>query len=301
MSPMAIGALFGLTAALLFVGLLRGNTRRPDRLQQRVEELRAAHEKDVFEGSFYERVIEPMGKAFVGITGRLLPSRLVGAVGRKLEETGGSMQTQRFMAIWVIFAFIWAVIGAPLLFAIVPGLILLLVLPVWVGLGVYIPWLMLRRKAQKRGKAIDKELPDAIDLIVTSVESGLGLQAAMMKVTEYLDGPIAGEFARAGHEVSLGRARAEALYAMGDRCGSRELRLFARAVNEAEQMGISVSRVLRNQSGEMRERRRQRAREQANTIPVKITIPTVLFIFPTLFLLILGPVALSLVAFFDEQ
>ena len=200
MSPLAIGGLFGLTAALLFVGLFRGNTRRPDRIQQRVEQLRATDKKDAFEGSFYERVIEPMGKAFVGITSRLLPSRLIGAVGRKLEETGGSMQTQRFMAIWVMFAFIWAVIGAPLLFVIVPGLILLLALPAWVGLGVYIPWLMLRRKAQQRVKAIDKKLPDAIDLIVTSVESGLGLQAAMMKVTEYVDGPISEEFARAGHE-----------------------------------------------------------------------------------------------------
>ena len=260
MSPLAIGGLFGLMAALLFVGLFRGNTRRPDRIQQRVEQLRATDKKEAFEGSFYERVIEPMGRAFVGITSRLLPSRPIGAVGRKLEETGGSMQTQRFMAIWVIFAFIWAVIGVPLLFAIVPGLFLLLALPAWVGLGVYIPWLMLRRKAQQRVKAIDKKLPDAIGLIVTSVESGLGLQAAMMKVTEYVDGPISEEFARAGHEVSLGRARAEALYAIGDRCGSRELRLFARAINEAEQMGISVSRVLRNQSAEIRERRRQRER-----------------------------------------
>ena len=159
---------------------------------------------------------------------------------------------------------------------------------------------MLRRRAQKRVKRIDKDLPDAIDLIITAVESGLGLQAAMMKVTEFIEGPISDEFSRSGHEVSLGRARDEALYAMGDRCGSRELRLFVRAVNEAEQMSISVSRVLRNQSSEIRERRRQRAREQANTIPVKIAIPTVLFIFPTLFLLILGPVALRVVEFFDE-
>jgi tight adherence protein C len=299
MNPITLGALFGVAAALTVIGLFRGN--RTERISRRVEQISGSERVEVYDGSFNERIIEPTVRAVVDVVSKLLPTRVVGAVARKLEETGGTMQVPRFMAIWMIFGFIWVAIGTPLLFAILPPVFLLLAVPAWTGLGVYIPWLMLRRKAQKRVKHIEKDLPDAIDLIVTSVESGLGLQAAMMQVTEHLEGPISGEFARAGQEVSLGRSRAEALQGMGDRCGSRELRLFVRAINEAEQMGISVAQVLRNQSGEMRERRRQKAREQANTIPVKITIPTVLFIFPTLFLLILGPVALRVIEFFNDR
>ena len=299
MSPTLLGALFGMTAALLVFGLFRNN--RPDRISRRVERLGRTETKNELDASFYERVLDPIVRAVVDLISRLLPTRVIGAVSSKIEETGGGVTISRFIAIWVVVTAVWSVIGAVLLIAIIPGAILLLAIPAWVGLGVYIPWLMLRRRAKQRVKQIDKDLPDAIDLIVTSVESGLGLQASMMKVTEFIDGPISEEFARSGHEVGLGRSRAEALAAMGDRCGSRELRLFVRAVNEAEQMGISVARVLRNQSGEIRDRRRQLAREKAATIPVKITIPTVLFIFPTLFLLILGPVALRVIEFFDEQ
>ncbi len=138
-------------------------------------------------------------------------------------------------------------------------------------------------------------------MIVTCVESGLGLQAAMIRVAEHLDGAIALEFRQAAREVAMGRPRDETLTAMAERSGSRELRLLARAIIQAEQMGVSVGQVLRNQSRELRERRRQRAREKANMVPVKITIPTVLFIFPTLFLLMLGPVALNMFEFFGAQ
>ena len=298
MSPLLIGGMAGLAAMLVVLGLFRPN--RTTRLQQRVEQLTGPERREVYEGSFHERIIQPSIQAIVELVSKFLPTRVLGAVDRRLEESGGTMQVSRFMAYWIIFGFVWVAIGAPLLITMLAGPFLLAALPGWVALGVYVPWLMLRRKASKRIKQIEKELPDAIDLIVTSVESGLGLQASMMQVTDNFSGPISIEFARAGQEVSLGRARSEALQAMGDRCGSRELRLFVRSINEAEQMGISVAQVLRNQSGEMRERRRQRAREQANTIPVKITIPTVLFIFPTLFLLILGPVALQVISYFSE-
>jgi tight adherence protein C len=299
MSPVLLGLLFGTAATLTILGLFRGN--RTQRLSRRVEQMSGGERAEVYDGSFSERIIEPMIRGVVDLVSRLLPIRVIGAVERKLEETGGQMQVSRFMATWIIFAVVWTAVGAPLMLAVLPFLVLLVMLPGWLILGIYLPWLILRRKGQKRIKRIDQDLPDAIDLIITSVESGLGLQAAMMQVTAHLDGPISIEFARASQEVSLGRSRSEALQGMGDRNGSRELRLFVRAINEAEQMGISVAQVLRNQSGEMRERRRQKAREKANMIPVKITIPTVLFIFPTLFLLILGPVALQVLDFFSER
>ena len=222
MSPQLLGLLFGAAATLTILGLFRGN--RTPRISRRVEQISGSERSEVYEGSFNERIIEPTVHAIVSMVSRLLPTRVVGAVASKLEETGGGMQVSRFMAIWIIFAFVWAAIGSPMLVAILPIVVLLVVLPAWVGLYVYAPWPLLRRKAQKRVKQIERDLPDAIDLIVTSVESGLGPQAAMMKVTEHLDGPISLEFARASQEVSLGRSRAEALQSMGDRCGSRDLR-----------------------------------------------------------------------------
>ena len=137
MSPTLLWGMFGLTAALLIFGLFRGNRR--DRIQRRVEQLGARDESNDFDASFYERVLDPMVHGLVDTISRLLPTRVIGAVDRKIEETGGSTSVSRFMGIWVIFGSAWSVIGMALLVAIVPGVILLLAIPAWVGLGIYIP------------------------------------------------------------------------------------------------------------------------------------------------------------------
>ena len=151
----------------------------------------------------------------------------------------------------------------------------------------------LQGKAAARTKSINKELPDAIDMIITSVEAGLGVQQAMATVAEKFKGPIGEEFGHVIAETNIGRPRSEALTDMAVRTGSRDVRLFVRAITQAEQMGISIGGVLRNQSSEIRERRRQEAMERAARIPVMMTIPTILLMLPTLFILILTPVCLN--------
>jgi tight adherence protein C len=204
------------------------------------------------------------------------------------------MSAESFLVLWAVLAFL-----APTLLALfvvaskgsLSSMLIALILAFY-GAGAYLPWYLLRRRAERRTRSIDRSLPDAIDLIVTSVESGIALQGAMLNVSRKFGGQIGSEFARVVTETSVGKSRPEALEAMAERTGSRDVRLFVRAVNQAEAMGISIGQVLRSQSAELRERRRQAAREQANKVPVKMTIPTVLFIFPTMFLLVIGPVAL---------
>ena len=142
-------------------------------------------------------------------------------------------------------------------------------------------------------REIERTLPDAMDLIVTNVEAGLGLQAAMLSVADRFEGPISVEFSRVVRDISIGRSREEALFDLASRTGVADMRLFAHAIAQAERTGISVGRVLRTHARENRERRQQRAREKAGKIPVKMTIPTAIFIFPTLLMIVLGPVALK--------
>jgi len=298
-APIAISIAYGAAAALLLIGLFRPNRNSP--MQGRIEKLGVAIPRDEYDESFHARVVAPLIAWLTGLGRPLLPSRVPRAIAEMLRQADWGMSSGRFLAIWLgagLGLFLLALVallpaGSP---TVAIGLSL-----VMGGAGLYLPWLMLRRSAQRRRRLLDRQLPDGIDLIVTCVESGIGLQAAMMKVSENFDGPISQEFQRASREVAMGRPRDEALHAMAERTGSRELKLLVRAIVQAERMGVSIGHVLRNQSQELRERRRQAAREKANKVPVKITIPTVLFIFPTLFLLLLGPVALNMLDFFSGE
>ena len=161
------------------------------------------------------------------------------------------------------------------------------------GLGLYMPKMWLSSRVRGRQKIILKSLPDAFDLVTTCVEAGLGLDAALTRVAEKEDGPFGEELTITLREISLGKLRRDALKQLSDRCGIDDLTTFVNAVIQAESMGTSIATVLRVQADQMRTRRRQRAEEQAQQAPVKMIFPLVLCIFPTLFIVILGPAALS--------
>jgi tight adherence protein C len=296
-APLIIALLTGLTVALLVIGLFRGNrTTTPQAtVQRRVQEMAPADEIDPLERSFAQRVMHPVAAGVLGLANSVLPTRIIASVGEKIEIAGRPTTTNRFLTVWMIVGVCLPLSFALLLIAgsggIAGGQVLAVL--VWMVVGLYLPWIWLRRKAGTRSKLIARDLPDAIDLIITNVEAGLGMQAAMLTVSEKFGGPIGDEFGRVVREISVGAPRTEALVDMSERTGVQEMRLFARAVAQAEQTGIPVARVLRNHSAELREKRHQRAREQAARIPVKITFPTVLIMFPTLLILILGPVALN--------
>jgi tight adherence protein C len=165
------------------------------------------------------------------------------------------------------------------------------------GMGVFLPRVWLSSRIRNRQKVILKSLPDAFDLITVCVEAGLGLDAALARVAEKVEGPFGEELTISLKEVSLGKLRRDALKELADRTGVPDLISFINAVIQAETMGTSIATVLRVQADQMRVKRRQRAEQQAMAAPIKMMFPLVLCIFPTLFIVILGPAGLTL---YDE-
>ena len=167
----------------------------------------------------------------------------------------------------------------------------LLLLGVGLGavIGFFLPDLLLYNLGQRRQQQIPAALPDALDMLTICVEAGLGFDAALAQVARNTKGPLAAEFARVLQEMQIGKSRSQALRGMAERSTIPELRSFISAITQSSEMGIPVAQVLREQSKEMRVRRRQRAEEQAQKIPVKITFPLILCLFPALLVVILGP------------
>jgi tight adherence protein C len=161
-------------------------------------------------------------------------------------------------------------------------------------IGFFGPVAMLNSRIDKRRKAMEKELPDVIDLLVISVEAGLGFDSALGRVVQNVPGEISREFSRTLQETRVGVSRTDALRNLTERTDVDDLNTFVLALIQADQFGVSIARVLRVQAEEMRIRRRQRAQERAFKAPVKLVFPLVLFIFPALFVVILGPAALNI-------
>jgi tight adherence protein C len=161
-------------------------------------------------------------------------------------------------------------------------------------LGFLFPDAIAYHLGVRRQEEIQITLPDILDTLTVSVEAGLGFDAALAQVTRFGKGPLAGEIARVLQEMQIGRSRVDALRAMAERTSVGELKTFCATVVQASELGIPIAGVLREQSREMRIRRRQRAEELAQKVPVKILFPLIFCLFPSLFIVVLGPGAISL-------
>jgi tight adherence protein C len=165
-------------------------------------------------------------------------------------------------------------------------------------LGFVAPSVYLNGKVQRRQTAVAQDLPDALDLLSVSVEAGLGFDGAVQKLTEHMDGPLIEEFELALGEMRIGEGRQEALKKMAERSASAEMSSFVRAIIQADQLGISLGRILRIQAGDSRLKRQMLAEEKAMKAPIKMLFPTVLFIFPAMFIVILGPAFINIAKVF---
>lgn len=165
--------------------------------------------------------------------------------------------------------------------------------------GYFAPDLLLRTNAEKRRAKIRQELPNTLDQMLISVQAGLGFEAAMARTAQNGSGPLAEEMTRTLQDMQVGRSRKEAYLAMSDRVDVPDLRSFIRAIVQADAYGIAIAKVLKVQAHEMRLKRRQRAEEHAMKIPVKILFPLIFFIFPTLFIILLGPAVMNIIAAFS--
>jgi tight adherence protein C len=242
-----------------------------------------------------ERAFEPLRESFAKWVLKVNPRtsmdaislRLLGAgLGRRLSPTG-------FLAAKGFLAVGGALMGIMIMSITGSGLGLLFMGAFAAG-GFIAPDYFVSLKAKGRREKIRADLPDALDLLAVSVEAGLGFDAAIAKLTEHMEGPLAEEFGLSLGEMRIGESRADALKRMSERVDAAELSSFTRAIIQADQLGTSLGRILRVQAADTRLRRQAAAEERAMKAPIKMLFPTVLFIFPAMFLIILGPAFLNL-------
>jgi tight adherence protein C len=250
---------------------------------------------------FKERVLQPAAQALARLVLKISPKTSTEAIGLKLLAAGmgRSMTPTSFLAAKGFLACIGGLLG--LLFGSAAagiGGALLFGLACAAG-GFMIPDFVIGARARSRRERVRAELPDALDLLAVSVEAGLGFDGAIAKLTEHLPGALTEEFGLALGEMRIGESRAEALKKMSQRVDAPELAAFVRAIIQADQLGISLGRILRVQAADTRLRRQAAAEERAMKAPVKMLFPTVIFIFPSMFLVILGPALLNLTALFS--
>jgi tight adherence protein C len=245
---------------------------------------------------FSQRVLVPIGDRLAGFTLKLHPKTTTDGVSAKLLAAGlgRKIAPTTFLALKSGFAVGGALLGAIFGGAVTgPGGVLFCALALG-GIGFIAPDFVVSAKARQRKDTIRAELPDALDLMAVSVEAGLGFDGAIAKLTEHMDGPLADEFALTLSEIKIGETRQTALKKLADRTGTPELSSFVRSIIQADQLGISLGRILRVQATDSRLKRQAAAEEKAMKAPIKMLFPTVLFIFPAMFLVILGPAFLNL-------
>ncbi len=264
-----------------------------------LEALTAAPEemKQELEAPFADRVLFPLLARIQGLGRKLTPADSNDRIREKLERAGNppGWTIDRVMAGKVV-GFALALVVS-LVVSLVMGLSFLLTLVVVMGAslaGYLAPNMYLYQKSHDRADKLQRALPDAIDLLTISVESGLGFDAAVAQVARNTEGPLSEEFARMLQEMQIGRGRAEALRSMGDRSHLPDVRSFVGAMVQADAFGIPVGQVLRVQSSEIRVKRRQWAEEMAQKVPVKILVPLIFCILPCLFIAVLGPAGISI-------
>jgi tight adherence protein C len=250
---------------------------------------------------FLSRVVRPIASSVLSVLGSALPRNLREQVHMKLVHAGlqGQFRAEEIISLRVLGGAVGLILGIVNLGTGTveggTGLLLLVVLPV---IGAQLPQSWLDRKVEERRDAIRRDLPDTLDLMAISVEAGVGFEGALGVVCENFASPLANEFARTLREMELGLPRREALQNLKKRTEVPELSNFVLTLTQADALGMPVGRVLKTAAGEMRTKRQQWAREKAAKLPVKILFPLVLFIFPAIFVVLLGPAASDIGAAF---
>jgi tight adherence protein C len=297
--PVLIGGIVIIAVVLIVVALT--GPRASGDIQERLEAYSARAEPVTLEElelsqPFSERVVMPMLEKLSQFVTRFTPQKTLEQTQYKIELAGrpNNLTPDKFWAMRVAALFglggliflLMAVSGQPLtnqlMYAGGAG-----------GFGFIYPSMWLGSKIKTRQQAIIKALPDALDLLTICVEAGLGFDAAMSKVNEKWDDPLSQEFGRVIREIQLGKARKDALRDMSDRMDVSDVTSFVAAIIQTEQLGVSIAKVLKIQSEQMRIKRRQRAEEKANQAPIKMLFPMVFLIFPSIYIVLLGPAVLT--------
>ncbi|WP_159081628.1 type II secretion system F family protein [Nocardioides sediminis] len=259
--------------------------------------------KDELERPFAERILGPLGDRLVNTGRRLARADTAQKLQYRLDIAGNppAWDVNRLIGLKVLGLAVLGLLGFLYLLGFGWPLYRVVVATALLSaFGYVLPNILLYNAGQKRETIMRNALPDAIDLLTVSVEAGLGFDAAVARVARNTSGPLAQEFARLLQEMQIGVGRPEAMRAVAERTSLADLKSFCLAMVQADALGIPIGRVLRIQSHEMRTKRRQRAEEKAQQVPVRMMIPLVLFILPSLFLVILGPAGIQIVEMFSK-
>lgn len=302
MLPVIIGAGVVLILAIIVVVSAR-RASSTQSIDDRLNELAALGQSVTLEElelsqPFTQRVIIPMLDALSKMVQRFTPRHYLEESSHKLELAGiaQEMKPATFLGIRVVAALALGATSLLIAFtsARLPFFQRLLVIVVSVVLGFVLPSVWLGSKISSRQKEIIKALPDALDLLTICVEAGLGFDASMSKVAEKWDNELSAAFAKTVQEMQLGKLRREALRNMANSMDVPDMTTFVAAIIQADQLGVSMAKVMRIQSDTMRMKRRQRAEEKARQAPIKMMFPLVFFIFPTIMIVLLGPAILKI-------
>jgi tight adherence protein C len=296
-----VGLVVAFAIVLIVVGM---NAPDPqETLQQRLAEYGAREQAVTLEEielslPFSQRIVLPFLNGIAQFMARFTPQRSLESARHNLELAGNpyNLTASQF---WAARAAAAVILGGLI------GLLMFVTNAAWtqrilypllaIAIGFFLPVLWLSSQISRRKNSIIKALPDALDLLTVCVEAGLGFDAAMQKVTEKWKDDLAMAFGRVLQEIRLGKMRREALRDMADRMDVTDVTSFVAAIIQADQLGVSIAKVLRIQSDQMRVRRRQRAEEKAHQAPVKMLFPMVFLIFPSIYIVLLGPAILTFI------
>jgi tight adherence protein C len=297
--PILIAALAAAAVLLITYGL--SGQQSKDAVQQRLEQLITqpkSLEEFELQQPFFERVLRPIIQRLSRLVNRGDQGGLIARTDAKLERAGypGGLRGADWVGVKILVALVLAIGIGLLMLATGNVQLALLFGVVGAGVGYMAPEFWLGGKAKKRSFEMVLQLPDALDLLTISVEAGLGFDAALAKVVEKMEGPLVNEFRQALAEIRMGRSRRDALRDVVLRADSQPISNFIGAIVQAEQLGVPIAKVLQIQSQQLRIERRQRAEEMAAKAPVKMLFPMVGCIFPTIFIVILGPAVVTIMS-----
>jgi tight adherence protein C len=296
---LVIAAIAAVAVLLLTWGMSGG--RGKDVVQQRLDQLvtqpKSLEEMEL-QQPLGDRVLRPIVQRLSRIANRGDSGGVIARADAKLERAGypGGLRGADWMGVKILCTIVLG-IGVALIMLLVGRVQLAVLFGIaGAGLGYMAPEFWLGGKARKRSWAMVLQLPDALDLLTISVEAGLGFDAALAKVVEKMDGPLVNEFRQALAEIRMGRTRRDALRDVVARADAQPISNFIGAIVQAEQLGVPIAKVLQIQSQQLRIERRQRAEEMAAKAPVKMLFPMVGCIFPTIFIVILGPAIIAVMS-----
>lgn len=254
--------------------------------------------------SLSERFISPLAGSIVKSIGKLLPDTGLNNqksedLRKKLRQAGITLMPKEYSAINIII-----IIGNAAMFFILSIVLKLSYLYLFLSpiFGAYTAFTVMRfnlmGRITKRKEQMERQLPDVLDMLSVNVEAGLGFEQAFLHIIEHFDGSLIDEFNITYREMSMGRSRREALILLGERCGIEDLKSFTGSVIQANKLGISLKNVLHTQAASIRENRRSKIEEKAHKMSIKILLPMVMFIFPVIFIILMGPAAVSMMEMF---